>query len=159
MSPALAAGVHAVHPRCGARTTPRRSRRRRRLVVQSRDLAGATPYAGCVELEAKSFAARTTRAAIARSGSGASRPPARPARAARRHLDRVQASEPRGPTTSVLVARRTAARTAARRRDADPAALAGRVAPDAVVPAELAAVLVDDRAVGGSSPRRSRNAR
>ena len=35
------------------------------------------------------------------------------------------------------------------RGDADPAALARRVAPDAVVPAELAAVLVDDRALGG----------
>ena len=34
------------------------------------------------------------------------------------------------------------------RRDADAAALARRVAPDAVVPAELAAVLVDDRSVG-----------
>ena len=38
------------------------------------------------------------------------------------------------------------------RGDADPAPLAGRVAPDAVVPAELAALLVDDRAVRAVEP-------
>ena len=71
-----------------------------------------------------------------------------------RHVARpVHASEPRGPTTSVFVARVAAQRVERLGRgDADPAPLAGRVAPEAVVPAELDAVLVDDRPVGRLEP-------
>ena len=119
------------------------------FVVENRELARCDTVGRLVELERESVGprqdARGDRCrAVAELGVGAVDRSMQARRSRRRPCEPASRAARRRACWSRVGAQRV---QRLGRGDADPAPLAGRVAPDAVVPAELRALLVDDRAL------------